>query len=558
MKRVHNLVWCLVILCHSILVAQRPALKVGNNPATIHNSSVLEVESTTKGFLPPRMTNAQMQAIPSPAQGLIVYCTDCNPVGLMENDGTPNAPNWQSPGGGSPSATVVANCNTAGFNTGTYIAGTALVGRTFTVTLTNNTFSTAIITFAPSDLVLSGLTDMNNLAVGTPTGSPTALVAGQATLTAGQSVTVTYPITGTPGSCGTLQGVWTKLSLSCTKIVGVGTGGLACSSGSWTTPISPSVSGGLVNNTAYSGSYSIPNIGGNCNLQPESITISGLTLSTTGGILPQSGNLVYTLSGTYTGTTGQAISFTTANGCTILVGILASCKAIKTQIASSTNGIYWIDPDGASNTIQPMQVRCDMTSHGGGWTLIAKSMTNNADFHYDNARWTTGATLNPTDFDISSTNTTNAFYNAYNSVLANEVFVDFVTTADLSVFSRPTAITPRAMATGAEFRSGQSTGCQTCFPWDTGCVYSFEAGAQAIGFNIQTFARVRFGGISNNEQDFNSVSSGIGFGLSVNEGNVGMFAEFGSGNALSGMWQGCGTSNRSIGTGFLKALLWVR
>jgi hypothetical protein len=39
-------------------------------------SSILTVESTTKGFLPPRMTNAQRTAIASPAVGLMVYCTD--------------------------------------------------------------------------------------------------------------------------------------------------------------------------------------------------------------------------------------------------------------------------------------------------------------------------------------------------------------------------------------------------------------------------------------------------------------------------------------------------
>jgi hypothetical protein len=39
-------------------------------------SSILTLASTTKGFLPPRMTNAQRTAISSPAVGLIVYCTD--------------------------------------------------------------------------------------------------------------------------------------------------------------------------------------------------------------------------------------------------------------------------------------------------------------------------------------------------------------------------------------------------------------------------------------------------------------------------------------------------
>ena len=39
-------------------------------------SSKLTVESTTQGFLPPRMTNAQRIAIATPAVGLMVYCTD--------------------------------------------------------------------------------------------------------------------------------------------------------------------------------------------------------------------------------------------------------------------------------------------------------------------------------------------------------------------------------------------------------------------------------------------------------------------------------------------------
>lgn len=39
-------------------------------------SSILTINSTTKGFLPPRGTNAQRLAITSPAVGLIFYCTD--------------------------------------------------------------------------------------------------------------------------------------------------------------------------------------------------------------------------------------------------------------------------------------------------------------------------------------------------------------------------------------------------------------------------------------------------------------------------------------------------
>jgi len=47
-----------------------------NLSSTISASAILQADSTTKGFLPPRMTAAQKTAISSPAIGLVIYQTD--------------------------------------------------------------------------------------------------------------------------------------------------------------------------------------------------------------------------------------------------------------------------------------------------------------------------------------------------------------------------------------------------------------------------------------------------------------------------------------------------
>lgn len=49
----------------------------------VHASAILTLNSTTRGFLPPRMTKAQRNAIAAPADGLIIYQTDNTP-GIRE------------------------------------------------------------------------------------------------------------------------------------------------------------------------------------------------------------------------------------------------------------------------------------------------------------------------------------------------------------------------------------------------------------------------------------------------------------------------------------------
>ncbi|MBM3167762.1 MAG: hypothetical protein FJZ76_00625 [Bacteroidetes bacterium] len=57
---------------------------LGIGTSTPASSAKLDVSSITQGFLPPRMTQAQRNAISSPASGLIIWCTDSGTRGQLQ------------------------------------------------------------------------------------------------------------------------------------------------------------------------------------------------------------------------------------------------------------------------------------------------------------------------------------------------------------------------------------------------------------------------------------------------------------------------------------------
>lgn len=50
-------------------------IKVGDNVSTVDGAAAIEIESTSKGILFPRMTTTQMSAISSPPHGLVIFNT---------------------------------------------------------------------------------------------------------------------------------------------------------------------------------------------------------------------------------------------------------------------------------------------------------------------------------------------------------------------------------------------------------------------------------------------------------------------------------------------------
>jgi hypothetical protein len=60
------------------LLSRRALISMGNPFGNMSSSAMLQVDATTQGFLPPRMTTEQKLAIATPAAGLMVYDTDLN------------------------------------------------------------------------------------------------------------------------------------------------------------------------------------------------------------------------------------------------------------------------------------------------------------------------------------------------------------------------------------------------------------------------------------------------------------------------------------------------
>jgi hypothetical protein len=60
-------------------IAQSVAINTDGSAADA--SAILDLQSTTSGFLPPRMTAAQRDDIANPVAGLQIWCSDCLPSG---------------------------------------------------------------------------------------------------------------------------------------------------------------------------------------------------------------------------------------------------------------------------------------------------------------------------------------------------------------------------------------------------------------------------------------------------------------------------------------------
>jgi hypothetical protein len=161
-----SLVYSIILWSSIVTVSAQVSQKIGGNPGTIDPKAVLELESTTKGFLLPRMTAVQVAAIANPTSGMIVFCTDCG-VGADGELRISYNGVWQTYKGNvtgditGNAATVTTNANLSGPITSS--------GNTTSVASQTGTGSTFVMDTSPTlvtpVLGVATATSINNTAI---------------------------------------------------------------------------------------------------------------------------------------------------------------------------------------------------------------------------------------------------------------------------------------------------------------------------------------------------------------------------------------------------------
>ncbi len=157
-------------------------------------SAMLDVQSTSKGFLPPRMTTAERNAIENPATGLLVFNTTLNCIEM--NVGGPSQPAW--------ACLLVANTVTAASSSPTLCVNTALTPITHTTT---------------------GATGIG-LATDLPAGVSAAWASNTITISGTPAAAGTFnysiPLTGGAGSASATGTITVPSTLTGCQVCGVG------------------------------------------------------------------------------------------------------------------------------------------------------------------------------------------------------------------------------------------------------------------------------------------------------------------------------------------------
>ncbi len=115
----HLLLFCL-LLCGAGYLSCAQSLAVNTDGSTASSSAMLDVKSTTKGLLIPRMSRTERNAIVSPATGLLIFQNAPDSIGFYYYNGS----NWASLAGAAADPLAWSTGGNNGTNAATDFMGT--------------------------------------------------------------------------------------------------------------------------------------------------------------------------------------------------------------------------------------------------------------------------------------------------------------------------------------------------------------------------------------------------------------------------------------------------
>jgi hypothetical protein len=330
--------------------ASAQSIEINPNGGT-NASAILDLKSTTKGFLLPRMTNAQMRAIPSPAQGLLAFCTDCGTNGdYYFFKGT----DWVALG----STTVSVSTTVGPVRENAIQNGATIINGNLSLAPANASYP-GIVTIGAQ--TIAGVKTFSNGIVGNVTGDVTgnaATVSTNANLTGdvtsiGNAATV-VKINGT-----SLSGLATGLLKNTT---GTGVPTIATAGTDYQLPITLTTTGSGVA-TLSSNTLNIPNV---------SYTLPTATSSTLGGVKPD-GTTILNDNGVISVAPAAGSYLTSSTGVTTFNGSTTGLTPASATSGAVTLGGVLVGANGGTgvaNTGKTITLGGNLTTSGAFTTAL--------------------------------------------------------------------------------------------------------------------------------------------------------------------------------------------
>lgn len=301
-------------------------VKIGTNPNTINESSILELESTNKALLISRVP--QVDSVATPINGMLVYDESVQCFRFYQNN------TWSDCVGVSPAEPAVNGLGCVNFAAS---PATAYVNNPYTGTGLLPYYGGNGADYPVQVIASTGVT-----------GLTAQLVAG--TLNDGADGNLFFNISGTPATTGNASFAITLGGKSCSFILPVQVPAAVAS----TNCAGSTVSGTLTAGTEASGvSVSVPYTGGNGGtynaLSITSTGVTGLTASApSGNVVNGDGNLVLAISGTPVAAGNAQFNLNFAGtSCTFTVSVAAGGP----QVAALTCGSATFYPASANATV---------------------------------------------------------------------------------------------------------------------------------------------------------------------------------------------------------------